>query len=48
MAAPARLVSRPSGKLGQIVFDETLPGFGIRIRAEGKRTCIASYDNSGG
>ena len=32
-----------SDKSEQIVFDEVLPGFGIRIRAGGKRTWIAQY-----
>ena len=32
-----------SGKSEQIIFDETLPGFGIRLRAGGKRTWIAQY-----
>src|SRR5215212_8133455 len=30
-------------KSEQIFFDESLPGFGIRIRAGGKRTWIAQY-----
>src|SRR5215208_2616875 len=38
----SRLVLRP-GKSEQIIFDEALPGFGIRIRAGGKRTWIAQY-----
>ncbi len=33
----------PPGKGEMIVFDETLPGFGLRIRAGGKRTWIAQY-----
>src|SRR5215212_3265339 len=33
----------PPGKAEQIMFDDTLPGFGIRIRAGGKRTWIAQY-----
>src|SRR5215217_5595103 len=33
----------PSGKSEQIIFDDALPGFGIRIRAGGKRTWIAQY-----
>jgi Arm DNA-binding domain len=33
----------PSGKSEQIVFDETLPGFGIRVRAGGKRTWVVQY-----
>ena len=31
------------GKGERLVFDETLPGFGIRLRAGGKRTWIAQY-----
>jgi hypothetical protein len=33
----------PRGKAEQIIFDDALPGFGIRIRAGGKRTWIAQY-----
>ena len=36
----------PAGKTEHIVFDETMPGFGLRIRARGKkehRTFIAQY-----
>jgi hypothetical protein len=33
----------PPGKSEMIVFDEVLPGFGLRIRAGGKRTWIAQY-----
>src|SRR5215204_2609751 len=38
----ARLVV-PSGKTEIIVFDKTLPGFGVRVRVGGKRTWIAQY-----
>jgi integrase len=38
----ARLVL-PEGKNEVLVFDETLPGFGVRLRAGGKRTWIAQY-----
>jgi integrase len=38
----ARLVI-PSGRPELIVFDEDLPGFGIRLRAGGKRTWIVQY-----
>jgi integrase len=31
------------GKSERIVFDESLPGFGLRLRAGGKRTWIAQY-----
>jgi Arm domain-containing DNA-binding protein len=33
----------PSGRSELIVFDEVLPGFGVRIRAGGKRVWIAQY-----
>jgi integrase len=33
----------PQGKSETIAFDEALPGFGLRIRAGGKRTWIAQY-----
>jgi len=33
----------PEGKTEHIVFDEALPGFGIRLRKGGKKTWIAQY-----
>src|SRR3712207_5403489 len=33
----------PPGKSEAIFFDDSLPGFGIRLRAGGKRTWIAQY-----
>ena len=33
----------PLGKSEVIIFDEVLPGFGLRIRAGGKRVWIAQY-----
>lgn len=33
----------PDGKSETIVFDEQLPGFGVRLRAGGKRTWVAQY-----
>lgn len=33
----------PEGKSEAIVFDEQLPGFGVRLRAGGKRTWVAQY-----
>ena len=33
----------PSGKSELIAFDDNLPGFGIRLRAGGKRTWIVQY-----
>jgi integrase len=38
----ARL-SLPEGKTDMIVFDEALPGFGLRLRASGKATWIVQY-----
>src|SRR3954462_1161079 len=32
-----------AGKSETIVFDEALPGFGVRVRVGGKRTWIAQY-----
>jgi integrase len=36
-------VKLAQGKSETIIFDEALPGFGLRIRAGGKRTWIAQY-----
>jgi integrase len=33
----------PAGKTEILVFDEALPGFGVRVRIGGKRTWIAQY-----
>jgi integrase len=33
----------PDGKRELIIFDDTLPGFGVRLRAGGKRTWILQY-----
>jgi hypothetical protein len=33
----------PSSKKEIIVFDETLPGFGLHIRGGGKRSWVAQY-----
>jgi hypothetical protein len=33
------------GKSELIVFDEILPGFGVRIRAGGKRSWVVQYRN---
>jgi hypothetical protein len=33
----------PVGKSEAIIFDEDLPGFGLRIRAGGKRTWIYQF-----
>jgi Arm DNA-binding domain len=33
----------PEGKSDQVVFDDDLPGFGLRMRSGGKRTWIAQY-----
>lgn len=37
----------PPGKSDLIAFDDELPGFGIRLRAGGKRTWIAQYRSGG-
>jgi hypothetical protein len=31
------------GQSERIVFDERLPGFGLRLRADGKRTWVVQY-----
>jgi integrase len=36
-------LSLPEGKTEIIAFDDALPGFGIRIRAGGKRTWVVQY-----
>src|SRR5438105_1455223 len=33
----------PIGKSEAIVFDDQLPGFGVRLRGGGKRTWVAQY-----
>jgi integrase len=37
----------PAGKSDYIVFDDEMPGFGIRLRAGGKRVWIVQYRASG-
>ena len=37
----------PVGKFDLIHFDDDLPGFGIRLRAAGKRVWIVQYRASG-
>ncbi|MGD0563495.1 MAG: tyrosine-type recombinase/integrase [Roseiarcus sp.] len=46
-ASVARLVL-PPGRSELRIFDEDLPGFGVRLRAGGKRTWIVQYRNAGG
>ena len=41
--ASAGKLSLPLGKSDMLVFDGELPGFGIRLRAGGKRTWFAQY-----
>ncbi|WP_046867480.1 tyrosine-type recombinase/integrase [Microvirga massiliensis] len=36
-------LSLPAGKSDHIVFDDDLPGFGVRLRAGGKRVWIVQY-----
>ena len=38
----------PPGKAEARIFDESLPGFGVRIRAGGKRTWIVQYRSPAG
>ena len=38
----------PPGKLEKRFFDDDLPGFGLRLRAGGKRTWIMQYRSAGG
>lgn len=38
----------PAGKTDKIFFDDTVPGFGLRIRAGGSRTWIFQYTPRGG
>ena len=33
----------PEGKAEALIFDQDLPGFGLRVRAGGKRTWVAQY-----
>ena len=37
-AAAVRTIQCAPGKSEQVVFDETLPGFGLRVRATGAQT----------
>jgi hypothetical protein len=39
----AAAIELPAGKLEAIVYDEDLPGFGVRIRAGGSRKWVVSY-----
>src|SRR5687767_12638751 len=36
-------IGLPKGRSELIVFDDALPGFGLRLRAGGKRTWICQY-----
>lgn len=36
-------ITLPPGKAEAIFFDDVLPGFGVRVRAGGKRTWVAQY-----
>jgi hypothetical protein len=40
-------IKLPHGKQDIIVFDESLPGFGLRIRAGGSRNWIVQYELRG-
>src|SRR6476646_1446629 len=39
----ARTLPLDPGKIDKIVFDVEVPGFGVRVRAGGRRTWIAQY-----
>jgi integrase len=41
--ATVQKLALPPGKSEALVFDDVLPGFGLRIRSGGKRTWIAQY-----
>ena len=41
--ATVQKLALPPGKSELLAFDDALPGFGIRLRAGGKRTWVAQY-----
>ncbi len=41
--ATVERLALPPGKNELLVFDEGLPGFGLRVRGGGKRTWIVQY-----
>ena len=43
----AGLRQPPAGKIDVVYFDDDLPGFGLRLRASGKRTWIVQYRVAG-
>jgi hypothetical protein len=42
-ATTVRTLKVPEGKSDAIFFDDDLPGFGLRLRAEGSRTFVYQY-----
>jgi hypothetical protein len=46
-AAAVRTLQRAPGKSEQVIFDETLPGFGLRVRAAGAQTWLVQYAVAG-
>ena len=40
-------ITLPAGKTDVIFFDGTLPGFGLRVRASGRRMWVAQYRLNG-
>jgi integrase len=46
--ATVHKLALPAGKSDHIVFDEQLPGFGIRLRAGGSKTWFVQYRINGG
>ncbi|HEX9321786.1 MAG TPA: site-specific integrase [Xanthobacteraceae bacterium] len=45
--ATVAALALPAGKTDHVVFDDTLPGFGIRLRAGGKRGYVVQYRAGG-
>jgi hypothetical protein len=41
--SPSARLILPEGKSEMIVFDESMPGFGVRVRAGGKRVWLVQF-----
>ena len=46
--ADVELATLPPGVKDKTWFDETLPGFGLRLRSSGRRCWVVQYDNAAG